>query len=353
MAPAHMRAGAPPIVLNGRVAARPTVTGVERWAIELSTRLTARRPARYVTLTPPPRASSGAAGHAWEQFALPARAAQLRAPLIFSPANLCPLLWPNNVVLIHDAAPFREPGSYSRLYGSWHRRLGAECARRAVAVLTVSEFSKRELVDLLALRPEAVRVLPGGVGAQFRPDADHERVAAKLGLRRPYVLTVGTADRRKNLIALQEASRRLQRLGIDLVRAGDARPHFAHTDSLPGLRSVGYVDETDLPGLYAGAAAFVLPSLYEGLGLPCLEAMASGVPVVAANRAALPETCGDAALLVDPDDPDAIAHAVGSAVTDEKLRATLRAAGLRRTAGRTWDEASATLDEMLDSLASR
>ncbi len=338
-------------MLNGRVAARRTVTGVERWAIELTSRLVAHRPARYAVLGPPPRASSRGAGQAWEQLVLPARAARLRASLVFSPANLSPLMWPRNVLLIHDAAPFREPGAYSRLYGSWHRRLDAACARQAVAVLTVSAFSKRELIELLALRPEDVRVLPGGVGSQFRPDADHARVRAKLGLPRPYVLTVGTEDRRKNLGALQEAARRLARLGVDLVRAGDARRHFAQTESIAGLRSVGYVAEADLPGLYAGASAFVLPSLYEGLGLPCLEAMACGVPVVAADRAALPETCGDAALLVDPDDPDAIADAVCSAVTDQALRARLREAGLQRAAARTWDSAAATLDEILVSLA--
>lgn len=341
------------IVLNGRVGARQTVTGVERWAIELTSRLEQLRPARYLRLEPAMRASSGPTGHAWEQLTLPARAAQLRASLIFSPANLCPLLWPRNVLLIHDAAPFREPRSYSRLYGAWHRRLGAACARRALAILTVSEFSKRELVDLLALPPDDVRVLQGGVGPQFRRDADPERVRAKLGLGRPYVLTVGTEDRRKNLVALQQSADRLRQLGIELVRAGDARPHFAHTESTAGLRSLGYVDEADLPGLYAGATAFVLPSLYEGLGLPCLEAMACGVPVVAANRAALPETCGDAALLIDPDDPDAIARAVCSAVTDEALRGRLRVAGLQRAATRTWDRTATTLDEILVGFAGR
>lgn len=349
-----MHLGKGPIALNGRVTTRVTVTGVERWATELLPRLKARRPSGYVVLTPTARANSRvAAGQAWEQFALPARAARLRAPLVFSPANLSPLLWPRNVLLIHDAAPFRVPGSYSRAYGSWHRSLGAACARRAVATVTVSEFSKRELVELLDLHPDDVLVLHGGVGSQFRPDADLERVRAKLGLDRPYVLTIGTDDRRKNLVALQESARRLDRFGVDLVRAGDARPHFSQTRSIAGLRSLGYVDEADLPGLYAGAAAFVLPSLYEGLGLPCLEAMACGVPVVAADRAALPETCGDAALLVDPDNQIAIAEAVCSVVTDERLHARLREAGLRRAATRTWDKAAAELDTLLVSVASR
>ena len=112
------------------------------------------------------------------------------------------------------------------------------------------------------------------------------------------------------------------------MRAGDARPYFAAPRRSAGIRSLGYVDDADLPGLYAGARAFVLPSRYEGFGLTCLEAMACGVPVVAADRAALPETCGGAALLVDPDDPDALADAVHRAPsTDAAERRPLREAG--------------------------
>ncbi len=118
------------------------------------------------------------------------------------------------------------------------------------------------------------------------------------------MLTIATADRRKNLASLGVAAQRLAAEGIDLVWAGDDRPYFSAVGHDSRLRSIGYVDDADLPGLYAGARAFVLPSRYEGFGLTCLEAMACGVPVVAADRAALPETCGDAALLVDPDDPD-------------------------------------------------
>jgi glycosyltransferase involved in cell wall biosynthesis len=340
------------VVLNGRVAKRPTVTGVERWTAELFPRLVRRRPDRYALLEPPPRASSRACGHAWEQLVLPARTARRGASLIFSPANLVPLLWPRNLVLMHDVAVLREPAAYSRSFRIWHRWLGLGGARRALKVLTVSEFSKRELVSLAGLDPEKLVVIGGGVGPRFAPGADHQRVAAKLGLGRPYVLTVGTNDRRKNLGSLVRTARALDELGIELVWAGDARPQFAPTAPVTALRRLGYVDERDLPGLYVGAAAFVLPSRYEGLGLPCLEAMACGTPVVAANRAALPETCGDAALLVDPDDEQAIADAVLQAVTDAQTRARLREAGLRRAAESTWERAAAEADAVLDELLS-
>ena len=179
-----MTAGAE-VVLNGRVAKRSTMSGVERWTAELFPRLVRRRPDRYALLEPPARASSRACGHAWEQLVLPARAARRGASLIFSPANLVPLLWPRNLVLMHDVAVLREPDAYSRSFRLWHRWLGLGGARRALKVLTVSEFSKRELVSLAGLDPEKLVVISGGVGPRFTPDADHERVAAKLGLGRP------------------------------------------------------------------------------------------------------------------------------------------------------------------------
>jgi glycosyltransferase involved in cell wall biosynthesis len=342
-----------PILLNGRAAARPRITGVERWTAELIPRLSALAPDRYAAVVPPPSASHRGLGQAWEQLVLPAQAARRRAALIFSPANLAPLLWPRNVVMLHDAAVLREPTAFSRTYRAWHRCLGVQCARRALRVLTVSEFSRRELIELAGLDDERLVVIRGGVHERFRPTGDHERVAQKLGLSRPYVLTVATDDRRKNLSVLSETARRLRTLGVELVWAGDTRPYITRARSVEGVRALGYVDEEDLPGLYRGARAFVLPSRYEGLGLPCLEAMACGTPVVAADRAALPETCGDAALLVDPDDADAVAEAVLRAAGDEPLRVRLREAGFRRADERTWERAAREVDAVLSSLVDR
>lgn len=351
-------AGAPasrsrPIVLNGRAAVRPTITGVERWATELIPRLQRLRPDRYVVLDPPPPLRSKAAGQAWEQLVLPVRARGLRAALVLSPANLAPWAWPRNVVVVHDAAVLRDEGAFSRGYRMWHARFGMACARRALKVVTVSQFSRQELIELAGLHPESVVVIHGGVDARFVPAVDSEPVAARYGLSRPYALTVGTDDRRKNLPALVATAHRLGELGIELVWAGESRSYIGRGAPIDGLRSIGYVDDDDLPGLYAGASAFVLPSLYEGFGLPCLEAMACGTPVVAANRAALPETCGAAALLVDPEDHREIAEAVVRVVTDDQLRARLRAAGLERSAHMTWDHAAAKTDALLHQLASR
>jgi glycosyltransferase involved in cell wall biosynthesis len=310
------------IALNGRAAARPELGGVERWARELAARLDAR-------LLSPPAALSHRAGQVWEQAALPVLARS--AAVLLNPANLAPLAFPRNVVVIHDAAVLRSPEWYSPAYVRWQRLVLPRIARGALRVVTVSTFSHDELASLLGV--EAV-IVPGGV--------DHARfVPGPARTDRPNVLTVASRTARKNLGALAETARRLAGDGIELVAVGGHRPQFAG-ERLP-VRSLGHVPDDELPGLYAGAAAFVLPSLYEGFGLPCLEAMACGTPVVASDTTALPETCGDAALLVDPTDQVAIAEAVQRALGNEDLAAR----GLRRASEFSWDRTVAELTAAL------
>ena len=215
----------------------------------------------------------------------------------------------------------------------------------------MSEFSRRELVELGGLDPQRLTVIGGGVDSRFSPgDGDVAHVKTALGLRRPYVLTIATDDPRKNLDALLPCAAALGQRGIELVWAGDSRPQFARTRPLTGLRALGYVPDELLVDLYRGAEAFVLPSRYEGFGLTCLEAMACGTPVIAADRAALPEVCGDAALLVDPDDPDAITRAVLSAYESRPLAARLKAAGIERAQRYSWERAAAACDALLRTL---
>ncbi|HEX8976169.1 MAG TPA: glycosyltransferase family 1 protein [Solirubrobacteraceae bacterium] len=343
-----------PILLNRRAATRPTVTGVERWTGEIIPRLHALAPERYQIVQPRPRLRRRGRAQAWEQVLLPAMAARRRAAVVFSPANLAPLAWPRNVLVVHDAAVLRERRAYSSGYRAWHRLVGLTAARRALHVITVSEFSRRELIALAGLAPERLTVVPGGVSPAFapQPEAEITRVRTRHGLNdRPYVLTLATEDRRKNLASLGQCALALRERGIELVRAGDVRPYFAGDPSARAIRSLGYVADRDLPALYAGAQAFVLPSRYEGFGLTCLEAMATGTPVVAAQRAALPETCGDAALLVDPDDQAAVARAVTAVATEDALRRRLIEAGRRRAARFTWDRAAAATHGLLLSVA--
>jgi glycosyltransferase involved in cell wall biosynthesis len=334
-----------PVVIDARAAARAELGGVERWARELSGRLPALAPERYVVARPP-AALAHRAGHAWEQLVLPVVARNAR--VILCPANLAPLAGGRTVVIVHDVAPLREPAWYSDLYVRWQRAVLPRIARRAALVIAPSAFSKAEVVDLLSVPDSRVAVVAGGVDERFTPSADPAPARAAHGLaERPYVLTVASRTARKNLGVLDLAARRLAARGVDLVAAGGDRPQFRSEAETGGVRALGHVDDDLLPGLYAGAAAFVLPSLSEGFGLTALEALAAGVPVVAADRGALPEVCGDAAQLVDPTDAEAVAAALERALDDP---APWRAAGPPRAAPLTWDAAARGVDALLTAV---
>jgi glycosyltransferase involved in cell wall biosynthesis len=262
------------------------------------------------------------------------------------------------VVTIHDCAFVDQANSYSRTFAAWYQFLIPRLARSIRRIITVSEFSKHRIVDVCHVRPEKIAVVYGGVGQQFRPHSADEVAAARqqLGLPERYVLCVGSLEPRKNLARLLHAWQRVQprQRGLTLVLVG-AKGHVFRDAGLPdepaGVKLAGYVTDDLLPAVYAGAESFVYPSLYEGFGLPVIEAMASGVPTITSNITSLPEIAGDAALLVDPEDIESIANGIERLADDASLRTALRAKGLLQAQQFTWDRAAVETWQVLEAAA--
>lgn len=263
---------------------------------------------------------------------------------------------------IHDLGFLHLPRTFSRFFNFRSRILVRLTARRAARVVTGSEFCRRDIARAYSIPPERIAVVPYGVEERFFEPGGPERgqaAAKKYGVGRPYLLSVGRLNPRKNLPALVRAFGRLKaETGIPhaLVIAGKEDYDTARTvrDILAaGSRDVvlaGYVDEADLPALYAGAEVFLYPSLFEGVGLPVLEAMAAGVPIVASNTSAIPETAGEAALLVDPMDEKALAEAAGRLLRDRTLKNDLVRRGLARARMFTWRETARRMLEIFKSV---
>ena len=228
------------------------------------------------------------------------------------------------VVTFHDLAVLRHPGTFNRWTRAYSRRVLPKVVRAATRLIAVSEFTKRELFELLDVPPGQVHVIPNAVGEPFTAEG-----AAGAG---DYVLAVSTLEPRKNLPRLIEGYRRAGLNGLPLLVAGAAGWGGVRVEG-DGVRWLGEVQDEDLARLYRGARAVAYVSLYEGFGLPVLEAMACGAPVVAARGDALEEVSGGAAVLVDPLDPDAIAAGLHEAID---RREELRPLGLARARVFDW-----------------
>lgn len=334
------------VEVNGRYLVQQ-LTGQQRYAREIVARLADR-----MHVVRPHGEPKGARGHLWEQFSLPRRLAH---PILWSPSTTGPLAVRNQVVTIHDCAFFDQAGCFSRAFAAWYQYLVPRLARRVRQIITVSKFSRGRIIERCGVPPEKVTVIYSGVDSQFRLHSSEEiEVARKrLNLPRRYALCVGSLEPRKNLTRLLQAWQLAQpRLdGLSLLLVG-AKGHVFRDAGLanapPDVHLAGYIDDDLLPAVYAGADLFVYPSLYEGFGLPVIEAMASGVPVITSNVTSLPEVAGDAAITVDPLDVSSIAHAIEQVATDSALRARLREQGISRATQFNWDRTAAETWQVLE-----
>jgi glycosyltransferase involved in cell wall biosynthesis len=343
------------VVVNARVLKAP-LTGLQRYAGELLKRFGGK-----VQTVAPKRNLSVVQGHLWEQFMLPY---YCKGKLLFSPANTGPLSVAKQVVTIHDIVSIDMPEVFSPDRRTLYRFLLPRLVKRVRAVITVSTFTRERLIEWAKIPPSHVHAIHLGVDQRFSPQqtGSIERLRNALQIPSPYyILALGLIGPHKNLRRLFVAWERAQRELPDdvwlVVAGGEEKGRvfkYAGIQKLPPrVHLTGRVADEFLPALYSGALAFVFPSLYEGFGLPPLEAMACGTPVLASNVTAMPEVVGDAGLLVDPYDVEAIAHGIRRLVEDTALREELRKKGLERAKRFTWERTAeltwAVLEEAMES----
>ncbi|HEX6705412.1 MAG TPA: glycosyltransferase family 1 protein [Albitalea sp.] len=357
------------VYINGKFTAQ-RITGVQRAARELVAALDRRlgegaapSHTRWVLLCPPTGnlpvlrhievhclGWRWMAPTAWEQLLLPLACGR---GLLLGLSGSAPALKGHQVCTWYDAAVFDHPGAYRKSFVAWYRFLFRRLGRAAALVLTSSEFSRGRLMHHLGVPARRIQVVHGGGEHLCATPADAS-IVERLGLRPGrYFVAVGSASANKNHGALVQAFAMLAAADTRLVIVGaaDAR---VFTGAAVGVAAhdtrivrAGPVSDAELKGLYAQAAALVFPSLYEGFGLPPLEAMSCGCPVIASDAGALPEVCADAALYVDPRSVAAIAGAMQSVLDHPALRERLKRDGARRVAELTWSRSAGTLLEAL------
>ncbi len=330
------------------------LSGVQRYTYEILSRLASIR-----KINAPQTLSHGLLGHAWEQVALPF---ELNGETLWSPANTGPLSVRRQVVTIHDLSTIDHPEWTSKRFSSWYKFLIPKLTRRACRILTVSEYTKDRLIYYVPEAIDKVFVTPLAADPRFSPvDSLYIRsVVSNLSLPSfNYILAVGSIEPRKNLLTVLKAWESiLNKMPQDVWLFIAGAPGWAHIfgtqiiyDLPCRVHFLGYVPDEFIPALYSGALASVYMSSYEGFGLPPLEAMSCGTPVLVSNSTSLPEVVGDAGLMVDPFDTEAIGDGLIRLVEDSALRQNLRSLGLARSKQFSWDNTAQQTWQVLEEAA--
>jgi glycosyltransferase involved in cell wall biosynthesis len=351
------------IFINGRFLTK-TITGTERFAMEMTLALDALLGEQIqppsVTILAPKGASRPSAlstmdfkicgthqGHLWEQWELPQAA---RHGLLLNFTNSGPVLQSKQVVVIHDALVFRWPENYTFFYRSFHQLLGRILAHRAT-IMTVSTFSQHELATVFKLPISKLRVLSNGHEHLLERKAD-ETVLDRLKIRdQSFFMVLGSPSPTKNHARAIEAFQHLNRSDIKLVIVGSAKATIFRSEAKGSTENIimaGRLSDEEIVSLYRHAVALLFPSLYEGFGIPPLEAMTQGCPVIASHIPPIKEVCGEAALYFNPMNPLEMAEKMREMLNNSAQREALIQQGRERYLGFSWKKSAR---QLLDSIS--
>ncbi len=332
------------VALDGTPLSVPT-GGIRRYTIELARALTAAYPSdTYRLISDQAEVPAGWLARRWWMFGLNAELSRWGADLFHGTDFAVPYLGSRPTVLtLHDLSPWWEREAHSSRV---RRRAPFLIRRIATMIVTPSEAIRREAIGHFRLAPDRVVAVPLAAGSHFRCVQSHSE-------RKPYFLHLGAIEPRKNIGFLLSVWREIrQSIDAELLLAGRARAGFVIPNE-PGIRVLDAVEEDALPALYSGAIACLYPSLYEGFGLPVLEAMQCGTPVIASTDPAISEVAGGAALLLDPHDSKSWAEAMRHAAANKQWREEMRARGLTRAGEFSWEHTARLTHEVYEEAVRR
>ncbi len=349
-------------VYNGRFTGQKA-TGVQRVARELIVALAQLPETGNVTVAVPPGDKiwpvDGAKtvkigfgkGIFWEQIVLPIFAGRRR---IVNLSNSGSIFRPSQIIFMHDAAVFDTPAHFSRRFRAWYRVMFWILARTSSCILTNSDFSRERLAHHCGVPVSRIGVVPLGADHLDAIEPDASVLGENSLTPKQFVLAVSNLNPTKNFARIVEAFRQINDPALDLVIVGMKNPIFGKIENIANIarniKYVGYVSDSKLKALYQHARCFVYPSIYEGFGIPPLEAMKNGCPTLVARAAALPEVCGDASLYCDPYSSDDIAEKLKSLLYSSELRADLQQRGCLHASKYRWQTSAQILLHALEKL---
>lgn len=347
------------LVVNARFLTQ-NITGVQRYAIEISRHLKTILNNKVLFVSPKNIIHNKIAeelevcvvgknrGHIWEQFDLPIYLAKNKYPLLLNLANTAPIFYKNSIITLHDIAFERFVENFDWKFRVFYRSLVPKIVQKAIKIITVSEFSRQEISNFYKIPSQKIDVIHNAASNIFRQAIND--------YGEKYILAVSSLNYQKNFHSLIKAFNILNCNNIKLFLVGDINRNFADIGLLNDIQSnknivfKGRVDDGELVKLYSNATCFVYPSLYEGFGIPPLEAQACGCPVICSNAASLPEVYGDSVVYFDPYNVEDMRDKIQMVLNDENLQNELRTKGFENIKRFSWEESAQKIINLINKL---